>query len=53
MSAVNTRRSEATGLAAIQRCTVRVLVAAQIFSGAGLAAGVTVGALAPEPPWPP
>jgi MFS family permease len=32
-------------LAAVQRRTLRVLVTAQIFSGAGLAAGVTVGAL--------
>ncbi|WP_460358479.1 MFS transporter [Mycobacterium sp. ZZG] len=32
-------------LEAIQKRTLRVLVAAQIFSGAGLAAGVTVGAL--------
>lgn len=30
---------------AIQRRTIRVLVGAQIFSGAGLAAGITVGAL--------
>ncbi|GAB3216607.1 MFS transporter [Mycolicibacterium hippocampi] len=32
-------------LDAVQKRTLRVLVAAQIFSGAGLAAGVTVGAL--------
>ncbi|MEV6276837.1 MFS transporter [Nocardia sp. NPDC051832] len=32
-------------LAQVQRRTLRVLVAAQAFSGAGLAAGVTVGAL--------
>ncbi|MBF6356607.1 MFS transporter [Nocardia higoensis] len=32
-------------VAGIQRRTLRVLVAAQILSGAGLAAGVTVGAL--------
>lgn len=32
-------------LEAIQKRTLRVLVAAQVFSGAGLAAGVTVGAL--------
>jgi MFS family permease len=35
----------APDFASIQQRTVRVLVAAQIFSGAGLAAGITVGAL--------
>lgn len=35
----------ASDFASIQRRTIRVLVAAQIFSGAGLAAGITVGAL--------
>ncbi|MFI5507829.1 MFS transporter [Mycobacterium sp. NPDC051804] len=37
--------AEPTDIAAIQRRTLRILVVAQIFSGAGLAAGVTVGAL--------
>jgi MFS family permease len=35
----------AANFASIQQRTIRVLVAAQIFSGAGLAAGITVGAL--------
>jgi MFS family permease len=34
--------------AAIQRRTLRVLVAAQVLAGAGLAAGITVGALLAE-----
>jgi MFS family permease len=37
--------AEAVDLRVVQRRTLRVLVIAQIFSGAGLAAGVTVGAL--------
>ncbi len=37
--------TEAGGRAVVQKRTLRVLVAAQIFSGAGLAAGITVGAL--------
>ena len=37
--------AEASDLRVVQRRTLRVLVIAQIFSGAGLAAGVTVGAL--------
>ena len=43
MTAPGTLTSEQVD--AIQRRTIRVLVAAQIFSGAGLAAGITVGAL--------
>lgn len=35
----------APDFASIQRRTIRVLMAAQIFSGAGLAAGIKVGAL--------
>lgn len=35
----------ATRAAAVQRRTLRVLVGAQVLSGAGLAAGITVGAL--------
>ncbi len=34
-----------TSTAELQRRTLRVLVVAQVLSGAGLAAGITVGAL--------
>src|SRR5215472_6768761 len=37
--------SVGTDVAAVQRRTLRVLLASQVLAGAGLAAGVTVGAL--------
>jgi MFS family permease len=43
MTGATTARSDSIG--AIQRRTIRILVGSQILSGAGLAAGITVGAL--------
>lgn len=45
MTAPGTGTPTAEQVEAIQKRTIRVLVGAQIFSGAGLAAGITVGAL--------
>ncbi|MCV7151589.1 MFS transporter [Mycolicibacterium pyrenivorans] len=45
MTAPRTGTLTAEQVEAIQKRTIRVLVGAQIFSGAGLAAGITVGAL--------
>lgn len=39
---------DATAVAAIQRRTLAVVVVSQVFGGAGLAAGITVGALLAE-----
>ena len=45
MTAANGAAPTTGEIQAVQRRTLRVLVGAQIFSGAGLAAGITVGAL--------
>ena len=48
MSATAAARAGARDVEALQRRTLRVLLAAQVLAGAGLAAGVTVGALLAE-----